>query len=172
MRISLPFVAYALLPIWRKKWQPTPVFLPGKFHGQRSLAGCSPWGCKESGMTEHTCTSSHLFLNNQLSPGSDELWAWNDFRFIYIYSFQQTFIYWAHTMYCMCVCSVTRPCPTLCCPMDSRPPASSVHEISQEGTLELVAISYSRGSSLRRDWTPRLLYLLHWQPGFYHRATC
>jgi len=33
---------------WRKEWQPNPVFLPGKSHGQRSLAGCSPWGCKES----------------------------------------------------------------------------------------------------------------------------
>ena len=31
---------------WRRKWQPTPVFLPGESHGQRSLAGCSPWGCK------------------------------------------------------------------------------------------------------------------------------
>ena len=31
---------------WRRKWQPTPVFLPGKPHGQRSLVGCSPWGCK------------------------------------------------------------------------------------------------------------------------------
>ena len=31
---------------------PTPVFLPGEFHGQRSLAGCSPWGHKESDMTE------------------------------------------------------------------------------------------------------------------------
>ena len=31
---------------WRKKWQPTPVFLPGKSHGQRSLAGYSPWGCR------------------------------------------------------------------------------------------------------------------------------
>ena len=37
---------------WRRKWQPTPVFLPGEFHGQRSLAGCSPWGHKESDMTE------------------------------------------------------------------------------------------------------------------------
>ena len=36
---------------WRRKWQPTPVFLPGKYHGQRSLAGYSPWGCKESDMT-------------------------------------------------------------------------------------------------------------------------
>ena len=32
---------------WRKKWQPTPVFLPGKSHGQRSLVGYSPWGCKK-----------------------------------------------------------------------------------------------------------------------------
>ena len=31
---------------WRRKWQPTPVFLPGKSHGQRSLVGYSPWGCK------------------------------------------------------------------------------------------------------------------------------
>ena len=29
---------------WRRKWQPTPALLPGKSHGQRSLAGCSPWG--------------------------------------------------------------------------------------------------------------------------------
>ena len=35
-----------------KKWQPTPVFLPGKSHGQRSLVGNSPWGHKESDMTE------------------------------------------------------------------------------------------------------------------------
>ena len=34
------------------KWQPTPVFLPGKFHGLRSLVGYSPWGRKESDMTE------------------------------------------------------------------------------------------------------------------------
>ena len=32
---------------WRRKWQPTPVFLPRESHGQRSLAGYSPWGCKE-----------------------------------------------------------------------------------------------------------------------------
>ena len=37
---------------WRRKWQPTPVFLPGEFHGQRSLVGYSPWGCKESDTTE------------------------------------------------------------------------------------------------------------------------
>ena len=37
---------------WRRKWQPSPVFLPGKSHGQRSLVGYSPWGHKESDMTE------------------------------------------------------------------------------------------------------------------------
>ena len=37
---------------WRRKWQSTPVFLPGKSHGQSSIAGCSPWCCKESDTTE------------------------------------------------------------------------------------------------------------------------
>ena len=41
---------------WRREWQPTPVFLPGESHGQRSLAGYSPWGGKKSDMTEATKT--------------------------------------------------------------------------------------------------------------------
>ena len=47
---------------WRRKWQPTPVFLPGESHGQRSPKGYSPQGCKESDMNEHTHT--HLAKNN------------------------------------------------------------------------------------------------------------
>ena len=43
---------------WRRKGQPVPMFLPGKFCGQRSLVGYSPWGHKESDTTEHTCTTS------------------------------------------------------------------------------------------------------------------
>ena len=39
---------------WRRQWQPTPVLLPGKSHGQSSLVGCSPWGHIESDMTEAT----------------------------------------------------------------------------------------------------------------------
>ena len=39
---------------WRKAWQLTPVFLPGEPHGRRSLAGDSPYGCKELDMTEAT----------------------------------------------------------------------------------------------------------------------
>ena len=41
---------------WRKKWQPTPVILPGKSWGQRSLVGYSPWGLKELDMTERLST--------------------------------------------------------------------------------------------------------------------
>ena len=37
---------------WRRQWHPTPVLLPGKSHGWRSLVGCSPWGSLESDMTE------------------------------------------------------------------------------------------------------------------------
>ena len=45
---------------WKRKWQPTPIFLPGKSHGQRSLVGHSPWGHKESDTTEQ--------LNNETMP--------------------------------------------------------------------------------------------------------
>ena len=41
-----------LFHLCRGTWQPTPVLLPGKSHGWRGLVGCSPWGCKESDMTE------------------------------------------------------------------------------------------------------------------------
>ena len=46
---------------WRREWQPTPVFLPGEFHGQRSLAGCSPWACKESDTTAQLTFPLPLF---------------------------------------------------------------------------------------------------------------
>ena len=41
---------------WSRKWQPTPVFLPEKLHGQRSLVGCSLWSCTESDITEQLGT--------------------------------------------------------------------------------------------------------------------
>ena len=57
---------------WRRKWQPTPVFLPGESHGQRSLVGCSPWDCTESDMTEATWQQQHVprscFYLHVLSP--------------------------------------------------------------------------------------------------------
>ena len=49
---------------WRRKWQPPPVTLPGKSHGQRSLVGCSPRCRKESGTSEQlTLTFTYFILN-------------------------------------------------------------------------------------------------------------
>ena len=50
----IPLFIVALFTIARtgSQWHPTPVLLPGKSHGQRSLVGCSPWGGKESDMTD------------------------------------------------------------------------------------------------------------------------
>ena len=56
---------------WRRKWQPTPVFLPGEFHGQRGLVGYSPWGHKESDMTEWLTLT--LMETQTLST---DLWSW------------------------------------------------------------------------------------------------
>ena len=57
---------------WRRTWQPTPIFLPGEFHGQRSLVGYSPWGHKESEMTQQLTLclgGSRLWCNLVTHPG-------------------------------------------------------------------------------------------------------
>ena len=58
---------------WRRAWPPTPVFLPGESQGQRSLEDDSPWGCKESEVTEvtlhtHTHTQNHTLKNLSTNP--------------------------------------------------------------------------------------------------------
>ena len=50
--------------LWRRKWQPTPIFLPEESHGQRSLAGT--WGYKESDMTENDLAHTHIRLGPTL----------------------------------------------------------------------------------------------------------
>ena len=54
---------------WRRAWQSAPVFLPGESHGQKSLAGYSPWGGTESDMTEATWHTLHCHLKR---PGKNE----------------------------------------------------------------------------------------------------
>ena len=46
---------------WRRKWQLTPKFLLGESHGQRSLTGYSPWGCKELDVSEHILSGINIF---------------------------------------------------------------------------------------------------------------
>ena len=105
---------------WRRKWQPTAVFLPGKFHGQRSQVG----------YTVHGVTRVRHDLVTKPSP------------LIYILCQQPVFS--ARISH---VCSVTHSRLTFYDPMDCSPPGSSVHGIFQAKILEWVAISSSRGSS-------------------------
>ena len=57
---------------WRREWQPTPVFLPGEFYGQRSLAGYSPQARKESDTTEWLTQHNN---NNTLKKKKDPIWG-------------------------------------------------------------------------------------------------
>ena len=69
---------------WRRAWQPTPGFLPGRSPWMEELAGCSPWGCKEPGMTEvgqHSICTSPLGFLFQLPwgtelAGTEQRWQW------------------------------------------------------------------------------------------------
>ena len=56
---NLSWIPWVMKIPWRKKWQPTPVFLPGKSHGERSMVGYSPWGHKESNTTQQLSTYTH-----------------------------------------------------------------------------------------------------------------
>ena len=58
---------------WRREWPPTPVFLPGESHGQRTLMGYSPWGCKESDTTEWKTPTYHIGEGNG-NPSSVLAW--------------------------------------------------------------------------------------------------
>ena len=65
----------------RRQWQPTPVLLPGEFHGQRSLAGYSPLGHKESDTTERLSTRTHIpegchFKEAKCALLSLQCWSW------------------------------------------------------------------------------------------------
>ena len=106
---------------WRRKWQPTPVFLPGKFHGQRNLAGYSPWGHKESATTEHISTN-YSSLSLPYVYAACHILGTAAVFIIYFYiddsvergrPFQLS--------------SVTQSCPTLCNPMNCSTPGLPVY---------------------------------------------
>ena len=80
--------------------QPTPVFLPGKSHGHRSLVDYSPWGHKQSDTIEVT-ENAHIYVCVCVCI----------YIYIYIYMFS----------------SVSQSCPTLCDPMDCSAPSFPVH---------------------------------------------
>ena len=64
---------------WGREWQPTPVFLTGESHGQRSLAGHSPWGLKELGTSEQL-THTHTHTHTHTRVHTHETWQYKDIR--------------------------------------------------------------------------------------------
>ena len=77
LKIIVNSIKLGLVIIWRRQWQPTPVLLPGKSHGQRSMIGHCPWGCKESDTTEplhFPFLSFHSDHLHELDPDAGKDW--------------------------------------------------------------------------------------------------
>ena len=141
---------------WRKKWQPTPVFLPGESQGRRSLVGCHLWGCTESDTTE--LLHFHFPLSC-IGEGNG-----NPLQCSCLENSRHGGTWWAafyglnrvpcgiqgivtllviYFMYAAAAAKSLQSCPTLCDPIDGSPPGSPVPGILQARTLEWAAISFS-----------------------------
>ena len=138
---------------WRRKWQPTPVLVTGKFHGQRSLVGYSPWGHKESDMTslhfnvcKITCCSVAKLCLILCDPmdcslqGSSvhgiflaRVLEWDDQPRQHIKK-QRHYFADKDPYSLVQFSSVTQSCPTLCYSVDCSTPGLSVHQQLPEFT--------------------------------------
>ena len=159
---------------WRREWIPTPVFLPGESHGQRSLAGFSPWGCRESDMTEwHTHTQKPNRRRERIG-GPQGLREEPQPHQRYISDFLGDQV--AKTLLSQGKCVGSKPgqgtrshmlqlrpgdvcmllCPTLCGPWTVPPPGSSVHGILQANYAGLGCCTLLQGIFPTQGSNPRL----------------
>ena len=133
---------------WKRKWQSTPVFLPGEFYGQRILAGYSSWGRKKLDMTERiSLLPTVISLNNLLKK--IQIFLINIFSVQFGHS-----VVWSRSTsglpvhphlseFTATAAKSFQSCLSLCDPIDSSPTGSPVPGILQARTLEWVAISFS-----------------------------
>ena len=146
---------------WRRKWQSTPEFLPRKSHGQRSLAGYSPWGHKESDTTDATWhTSTHQDSIQSLSCVQLFVTPWTAAR--------QASLSFTNSQSLLKILSIKSVMPSnhliLCCPL-LLPPSifPSIRVFYNESVLHIklpkywnfsISLSneYSRLISFRIDW--------------------
>ena len=157
--------------MWRRQWHPTPVLLPGKSHGRRSLVGCSPWGREESDTTERL--HFHFSLSC-IGEGNG-----NPLQCSCLENPRDGGAWWA-AVYGVAqsrtrlkrLSSSSSSNPTLCDPMDYSLPSFSVHGILQGRLLEWVAIPFPRGSSQPRNQTCVFCVLCVDRRILYHCATC
>ena len=125
--------------LWRREWLPTPVFLPEEFHGQRTLAGCSPWGLKELDTIQQLTLSLSKFICWSPNPQCNYVWKWGPiYRCVSV----------ACTLSCLVVSDSVQPYCIL--------QVSSVHGVLQARILEWVATPSSRHSSQPRDQVIRV----------------
>ena len=130
--------------LWRRKWQPTPVFLPGESHGQRSLVGYSPWGSQRVSHV-HAWLSMHAHTN-------------------IISKVKKKQNRYANVIAAAAATSL-QSCPTLCDPIDGGPPGSPIPGILQARTLEWVAISFSNAGKGKWKWSRSVMSDSSWPHG-------
>ena len=85
---------------WRRKWQPTPVFLPGKFHGQRSLGVYSPWSCR----VRHDWATEYTYLNSTTICNTTSFFTW----FVYCLFLNRCKLLQGKTLFVHCYVSNTQ----------------------------------------------------------------
>ena len=124
---------------WRRKWQPTPVFLPAESQGRGSLVVCCLWGCTESDTTEQLPFHSSLSCLGEGNghPLLHHLVLFNAAPNVFLTAVSQPL------SFCAAAAKSLQSGPTLCDLRDSRPPGSPVPGILQARTLEWIAISFS-----------------------------
>ena len=128
---------------WRRECQPTPVFLPGECHGQRSLVGYSSGVAESWTWLSHTHTNTHTHTKTKKTSTQKTKLKTNS-----------KIGDWNLPVTCASICAkMLQSCLALCDPMDWSPPGSSVHGILQARILEWVAMPSSRESSQPRDQT-------------------
>ena len=149
---------------WSKKWQPTPVFLPGKSHGQRSLAGAGSWGHSQTQLSNwaQNSTSNIFYPHYYLSMYFIDFFithlywlVWHsllneNLASILLQQYLHNIILTSYGNFSKCdmpaaaaAAKSLQSCPTLCDPIDGSPPGSAIPGILQARTLEWAAISFS-----------------------------
>ena len=163
MRIQIP--GSGRFP-WRRKWHPTPVFLPEKIPWTEESDGLQSKGSQR---VRHDWATKQTHIHQELRYTELESNWWRKLQvFTKHLLWTQYFAVFLIEMFIMClrqtkwkqyhwtsvgVPSSLQSCPTLCDPTDCSPPGSSVPGILQARILEWVAMFFSGGSSPTRNWT-------------------